>query len=1024
MRGGAAACLALAFGLAIAGALASPVRADEAEDNYKLAVGLYKKQRWDLAAENFRKFIQENPRHERAPMARLYAGLALVNLKEFQAGRELLREYAKSAPDSPNLAHALYRIAECSYLLDDLKSAEPELSGFVARFPDDRLLEYALPYLGDVQLRLDRPNDAVKSFKRSLEQFPKGSMAENSRFALARSYEAQKQYPEAIKLYELLAADPTQRRAAEAQLNLAARHFEDGDYPAAAAAYARVVEKFPESPFVPAAHLNLGYALYQQADFKKAVAEFAEAAKDPKNAVDAAYWTGLSLKALGNFAAGAVVLQKAYDENPTHPLAANLLYQSADCAQRKGDFETAKQRFADVAQKFPNSDLADDALHFAGVAALDAGDKAAAESLLNQFAKNHPGSGLRWHQEILRGRLDLLNDDPTRAIPHFQKALDQSESPTTKGWARYYLGYALHQTGKDGEALAATEPLAAQVDTPEKGGQLAGVHLLRATIQLAQAKAAAPEQSGPLFQAAIDSATRYLATKSPGDKGDRGLSLRALAAAQAGQRDIAQKDLTELQKEHPQSPELERTLHELAEAAYAERDWDWAAECFRQLAERGKTSPYHAQALAGLGWTQFRRQRFAEAAESFGQVATEHADDKTAPEAAFMQGKALQAADHTSQAIAAYEAVFRKYPNLKFGYLAGLQRARLLGEGGQTAETDAAYAELLKAYPKPDDLDRVLDEWAMLHYSAQNFAKADEIFRRLIMEAPQSELADNARLSLAESALLSGKVEEAQREFAELEKSPQADPGVQQSALFQLINIDVERKDWKDLRARCEQLISRFPDSKHAWYAEYELGEADLNLLNLPEARERLTKVLSQKKNGDVASTPWFPQTWILLAETLFRLKDYRALDATVADFREWDPKSNLLYVADEILGRGLKAQAMFPEARAVLERVINDPSGRRTETAAKSQLLIAETYLLEKNFKTAEEEYLKVEILYMFPEWQAPALFQAATCQEAMNRPAEAVKSYESLIKQYPTSPYAAQAKEKLLVIRKKAAG
>ena len=48
----------------------------------------------------------------------------------------------------------------------------------------------------------------------------------------------------------------------------------------------------------------------------------------------------------------------------------------------------------------------------------------------------------------------------------------------------------------------------------------------------------------------------------------------------------------------------------------------------------------------------------------------------------------------------------------------------------------------------------------------------------------------------------------------------------------------------------------------------------------------------------------------------------------------------------------------------------------------------------------------------------------EAATCQEAMNRPAEAVKSYESLIKQYPTSPYAAQAKEKLLVARKKSAG
>ena len=52
------------------------------------------------------------------------------------------------------LPDALYRAGECSYLLDDLKSAERELGQFVKDFPRHELVEWALPYLGDSKLRL------------------------------------------------------------------------------------------------------------------------------------------------------------------------------------------------------------------------------------------------------------------------------------------------------------------------------------------------------------------------------------------------------------------------------------------------------------------------------------------------------------------------------------------------------------------------------------------------------------------------------------------------------------------------------------------------------------------------------------------------------------------------------------------------------------------------------------------------------------------------------------------------------
>jgi outer membrane protein assembly factor BamD (BamD/ComL family) len=68
--------------------------------------------------------------------------------------------------------------------------------------------------------------------------------------------------------------------------------------------------------------------------------------------------------------------------------------------------------------------------------------------------------------------------------------------------------------------------------------------------------------------------------------------------------------------------------------------------------------------------------------------------------------------------------------------------------------------------------------------------------------------------------------------------------------------------------------------------------------------------------------------------------------------------------------------------------------------------------------------EYLKVQIQYKFPEWQAPALYQAALCHEALQEWPEAAKTYENLLGDYPNSEYAAKAKARLPVVRKKISG
>ncbi len=193
----------------------SVARADQASDDYAAAVGFYKQSRWSLAAEAFQKYLKEFPKHERAPFGKLYLGLALTNLEKYDDARIVLRAFVKDYPNNPQVPQAMYRVAESSYFLDDVKSAEPEFLAFMAKSPDDPLREYALPYLGDSQLRLGKADAAAASFQQAIKLFPQSKMLDDSRFGLAKSQEAQQKYPEAMETYRQIAANKNGARAAQ-----------------------------------------------------------------------------------------------------------------------------------------------------------------------------------------------------------------------------------------------------------------------------------------------------------------------------------------------------------------------------------------------------------------------------------------------------------------------------------------------------------------------------------------------------------------------------------------------------------------------------------------------------------------------------------------------------------------------------------------------------------------------------------------------------------------------------------------
>lgn len=1009
------------------------VRADQALDDYNLAVQLYKQNRWAFAIESFRKFVKDYPTHEKLPYARLYLGLTLVNQSDFKAARDELRGFVKDYPQNANIAQAMYRVAECSYLLNDLPAALPELQAYLKAYPDDKLAERAWPYLGDVQLRLNDAAAATTSFATAVQKYPQGALIDDAQFGWAKALEAQKQWAEALAKYRDLTKGES-LRAAEAWFQIGNIEFEAQRYAEAALAYQALLDRFPASPLAIDAALNAGFAWYRQANYEAAEKAFVTAANEPTREITATYWRALSLKNQGRYAPASQLLAELLPKSGADPQAEAIQFQLGMCQRLGGELANAQTSLLAVVQKYPQGEYADDALHFATELAIEAGDMASARTRLDQFAKAYPQSGLRMYQELLAGRLELaeaaqlLKDktDPAMISPHyaaaataFSRVMQESTLVRTKSQAQYYLALTKQLQGDHQATIDLAQALVDQVLADTTTTEFTDILVVQADSLLQLEKHASAET---LAQA-------YLQRVPQGRQRLRAWSLLAIAQWERGETPAALSSIEQMQKDDPQSPLVASTLLRLAERADAKKDWATAASFYERLLPLTKGTENEIYALRGLAWALYQQQQFAPAATHFQKLVEQFPQHSLANEAAYYQAECLREQGEYPAAAKAFLATFTKYapqtpaapdaelePPYLYAFRSGLQAARTYRQANLINEADQTYAAVLTKFPQPKNLDRLLDEWALLNYEAERFDLADEIFRRLVKETPDSDLADNAQLSLAESDLIANRLEAAQQTFDLLWKSPKSDDLVRERAAYQLVVLALDTRRWADVLALTTEFRTAFPQSPSGAYVEYAAAEAVLaNPQAPPDQLEAVLKQLATMTEAPVTDEPWLARVWILAAETQFRLKRYEDVAATVAGLKQKLPQAALTYQADEILGRTLKQQARFPEARAALDLVLAAPAAFRTETAAKSQFLIAETWLLQEKWKEAFLAYQKVYASYAYPEWQAAALLQAGACDEHLGNWKDAAMTYQRLLAEFPNSMHVEEAKKKL---------
>lgn len=970
--------------------------AQSADEQYAVAAGHYAARQWDLAAEEFRTFLVRFPEHANANQARFYLGETLVQLRKYSEASEQFSAYLERQPEGTWARQAQFRLGECAYLGNRLDQAESALGAFLRQFAGDAMNAYVLAYLGNIHLRRERLLEAETLFRRAMEEYPNGPKADECRLGLARTLEKQHRAEEAQRFYLALASKNTPL-ADEAQYCLGALQYRRGDFHQAEATLAVVEQRWPGSAWVAPAQLGRAWALVKLGRLPDAERTLRQIADDQQVGPEAKYWLGLVNKQMGRLQQASLLLLHAAQQYQQHRLCPAMYFHAADALLRAGNYEKAAELF----------------------------DRAIAWGQ-GKHDWLEPASAAKVQTEYLRGR-------HREAIQCGQQFLDQFSGSGWTSAVRCTVARSLLETGGAAEAAALLEPVAGSARPGEHLAErfLLGVicdRLGRHDDAVSQLRAVVEQAEPPLRDRALAVASavmirtgrfaeagelieQNLAALSEGRSVQIALGNLTICHAFCGRWNQAQQTWNEFLRHNPPGADVVALAESLAETARAAGQARWAIVLYDEWIARSRSAEDRCRALLGLAWSYCLNGQPEAALTPLHDLHLANAPPLIAAEGALLQGRILRELKRPDAALAMFSRVIQIGPQSPH-YAGALWEAALLhDELHQYNESAPLYETIVDTCANFAQRDAALYRWAWAAAETLGPDQAEGLFRRLLAEYPKSSYRPDAMYRLALLAFERGDYRHAAETIDQL-LAEQPEGLLHRSAVCLEGQIALAQKDWPRAERAFASLLEEGADSHTALIAEFGAAEAAFQQDRHGEAFRRFEQLARKTAN---LRDPWVANVRLRLAQCLCREQRWGQAIELAQAVADDSSDAHVQHEAYYVVGRCLAAQGQFEQAREAFERVIDSLGRARTETAAKAQFMIAESYMHQEDYRAALREYLKLDVLYDYPRWQAAAVLQAAKCYEQIGMTEQAVREYRRVVEYYGETPFAAAAAERL---------
>jgi TolA-binding protein len=970
------------------------LRADPAADQFAVGAAHYLNRRWDLAVDEFQQFRRRFPAHPKAAAAEFFCAESLLQSRRYQEARDLYRRFVEQYPDDAHGHQAEFRLGEVGYLLGDKQQARACLEAFAKRYPGDALNAYTLAYLGQLALEQGDWNAAKDYFRRLLDEYPQSPLAVDCQFGLARALQKSDARDQASALFAKLAAEKS-RFADDALFHLAAGRYADNQFAECITALDELESRFADSPLRSRASLLRGWSLFRLERFEEAAHVLKQIGDDKQVAAEAHYWLGLSCKRLKRWADSVAALEAGLAANPDKRLAPAMRFHLGEALLALQKYAEADAQFSQVLASNTAGDWADDCLLGRARVALAQNNLALVQSIAGQYEENFPDHALRAEFQRTVAKAFLNAGQYEQAIEILQE-LAGTEQPPAAARDQCLLAAALERAGKYRESLRILDRLS--------DCDLADV---RARADLTRGLALAGLERHEEALAALEG---YLRAEPCGPFAALALAESAICQLRLNHVEQAQQAYERLRREHAQDPILPAATGRLADLALAGNQLALAQTLSGELAASAEPNSA-ARGLFGQARIACRQRQWREAADKLAALLERFPNAPQAAEALLLSAAALEQLEEYDAAAERYAEVMAKHAQSPAAASALLAAARLHRQRRQTQEAAALYRQALADEQTKIPRDTALYELAWLLRDMGQTEEAARLFQRIHDEFATSQFWADATYRLAEQQRAAGKLDSAMELATTLSNSPAGRP-LRIFALYLRGQVAAEKQEWATVVEAMKTLLDDYPDNELATQAEFWLAEALYRQNKLDQAQERFNR-LAEKTDGQQGH--WLAVVALRQAQILARNRDWQGAYRIAAEIADRYPGFKQQYEVDYLLGRCLANDARFDEARQAYRRVTESADGAKTETAAMSQWMIGESYFHQKNFQAAVKEYLRVEILYAFPTWQAAALLQAGKCYELMHEPEQAIELYRRLLATYPQTRFVDEASRRL---------
>ena len=1014
---------------------------------------------FELAAEEWDKFLQKYPQDPLVAKAQHYLGVCNLQLKRWDKAAAAFAAVVKNYPEFDAIQDAYLNLGWCQYSLGGQKvagayaQAAATFAELAKKFPDGKHTEQALFYGGEAEYNLGKKKEAAAAYALLIKKYPQSSLRADALYALGVTHEELGQYPDAGQAYDLFLKEfASHELANEVQMRKAETVLQAGDFATAetmfaavaklpgfgqadhallrqafclskldkfteaAALYSRLATEFPQSSYLADAAISAGRCYYRAEQFPEAASWLQKVIDgSSSNRVEAAHWLCRiylrDKKPQPAIELAKQLLPKAGDD----PFAVNLQMDQADALyENDASRPEAIAQYLKIATAHPQHEVAAQALYNAAFGALELGQYDEALKQTAAFLKAYPSHRLAPDVQYVAAECHLQRSGYAEAEKLYAGLVESAaDHPDRETW-QVRRGLAIYLQKRYGDAVAALEPTVAQLKTADNRAQAQFV-LGVSHFYLDQADAAVQA-----LQAAVQANPKW-------KQADETLLFLARALRKQDKTADAIGALSQLIADFPQSRLLDQAHYRYGEFSYAAGDFKTAIAQYDAVAAADAKSAFAPYALYGKGWAQLKNKAFPEAVESFRALLAAHPEHALVADTHLALGMSLRQAGKADEAAQELDQYLKSQPAEPAKSDALYERGLVevaLKSFGKAAET---FQQVLKANPQYAAADKVTYELAWAYKSVPdggNKAEAAAAFADLVAKYPDSPLAAEASFHVGESQYESGEYATAAQAYAVAKQKSQ--PGeLREKATYKL--------GW-----------SLFQDKKYA------------------EALAEFAEQATDQPQGDLAADALF-----MKAECLFRLgKHDEALPVYQAtqkvklaspvsqvlallhggqsaiEQKQWDEAIGLLsqipakhaespYAAEAYFELGRAKQNSGQEA-AALPDYEKAAELSRSEVGARARFMVGEAAFGHKDFAGAVRHFQRVMFGYggdaATPEtkkWQAKAGFEAARCAEVQIKDAQgparadllkqAQQAYQYVVDKHPQDELAAQAKQRL---------